>query len=419
MAGFSKTERSAHVLRRLSLGGHPSLVADLRSTDDAIAMALNLSTPTQAPHALPAPAGLEDARNPRQIIDPIAWWVEAAVQPERMIEDRLIWFWHDHFATSLRKVPIPYLLWNQHLAIRSHATGNFGELLSEMARDPAMLFYLDGVHNHREAINENYAREVMELHTLGPGHYTQNDVEEAARAFTGWAVRIPGTRADQLAGHIEPWHSALFGIRHDSGPKTILGTTADHDLQSTIDLLLDHPATARTVGTKLFETLVGMAPDAATSDRIAAAFAGYDIMTLVEAIVATPAFVSDDAIRTQVRTPFERMITVAQTYELARPMSAVVELLVDQQFIPFVPPNPAGYPTGTALLGPHSLIHGFDLAAMIDVGEVGTFDGSGVARLQRLGVWDVSDTTKRSIASAESPAMQLALSVNAPEMFLA
>lgn len=417
MPTYSTSEKTAHVLRRLSLGGHPTMVSDL-SPPEAIRRCLDISAPEKALPDLDEPSSLENAREPEKIVDPIAWWIEAAQQPARLVEERLAWMWHDLFATSIRKVPIPFVLWQQHKTIRSFATGSFADLLRAIARDPAMLVYLDGIHNAAGAINENYAREVLELHSMGPGTYTQDDISEAARALTGWLVRVPGTRFEVLAGSTDPWRSFFAARRHDGGTKTFLGVTAEHDLDSILDVILDQPATRRFISQRVYVALVGLEPSATIVDRLAQAFADYSIMNLVEAIVAEPTFLSDGAVRSLIRTPFERLITVAQTYQLARPLRFVAPVLVEQQFFPFWPPNPAGYPSGPALLGPHAVIHGFDLTSVVHQSEVGMYDPTGELHLRRLGIRDISSTTSTAIASAQDPGHQLALSVNAPEMYV-
>src|SRR5690348_2165670 len=182
----------AHVLRRLSMGVYPELVGKLGSTGDAVTRALDLSAPAPPPLDLPPPTDFYEARQIRQIVEPITWWLDQMRTSPRLVEERLVWFWHDHFATSLQKVRAPYLMYRQHLTIRRHATGSFAELLHAIAKDPAMLLFLDGITNSVQNRNENFGREVMELFTVGRGQYTQDDVVAASRSFTGWVVDVPG-----------------------------------------------------------------------------------------------------------------------------------------------------------------------------------------------------------------------------------
>ena len=135
-------------------------------------------------------------------------------------------FWHDHFATSQRKVRLAALMYRQNATLRANAVGNFGVLLHVVARDPAMMIWLDTVQNRRGHPNENFAREVMELFTLGEGHYGEQDVQEAARAFTGWSI-------DRASG------AFVFRPRlHDNGMKTVFGHTGNFDGDGVLDVIL-------------------------------------------------------------------------------------------------------------------------------------------------------------------------------------
>src|SRR5689334_6290609 len=214
----------AHVLRRLSMGVHPEAVDELGTTGDAVTRALDLSAPAPVPLPFPPPTDFSEARQIRQIVEPIAWWLDRMRSSPRLIEERLVWFWHDHFATSLQKVRAPYLMYRQHLTIRQHATGSFAELLHAIAKDPAMLLFLDGVTNSAQRRNENFGREVMELFTVGRGEYTQDDVVAASRAFSGWVVDVPGRPGLQRAAAfgIPAWQAGLVPRRHDGGTKTLL-----------------------------------------------------------------------------------------------------------------------------------------------------------------------------------------------------
>lgn len=271
----------------------------------------------------------------------------------RRIEERLVWFWHNHFATDVRKVKVPYLMYRQHLTLRQTATGSFADLLHAIAIDPAMLVYLDGAHNASDAINENFGREVMELFTMGRGNYTETDIIEASRAFSGWIVLRPGGRSTRFVEG-EPWSAQFAPSRHDGGQKTLLGTTGRLDTAGAIDVLLDQPATARFVSAKLFRELVGKWPDDSTNQRIADIFRrDYQIMDLVEAIVSEPAFLADAAIWDKVRSPLEQAIGIVQAFGPADPAANVLlRTLRTVRYVPFAPPTLPAFPAGPGCSDP-------------------------------------------------------------------
>ena len=414
-----------HVVRRLGMGAGPVVARELlergATVTDAIAAGLDLSTPASEPPPLDAPTDLDLARM-QELTDQTAWWVSRMASGERLIEERLVWFWTDHFATSRRKVPAPYLLWQQHLTIRRLATASFADLLRAIARDPAMLLYLDGVRNTASAPNENFAREVMELHTLGEGAYTQTDVVEAARALTGWVIHVPGTRsAGQVTAQpgledLPPWTSGLATRRHDRGTKTILGSIAAHDLDSVIDLLLDQPATADHIAAKLFRELVGLDPEPAVVTELASGFrSDYAILPLVEAIVARPEFVAPNTIRARVASPLEKALTLIQAFGGVRAGSDLGRLFRTTAYVPFLPPNPAGYPKGEELLGPYQLTHGLDLLWLVPESLP---DLDSTSALATLGIHDPSPTTTEIVDRFDDAHSKLGAALTAPEFVL-
>ena len=241
-----------------------------------------------------------------------------AIESERQLEEVMVDFWFNHFNVHAAKGEVKwYLTSYERDVIRPHALGTFGDLLRGTATHPAMLFYLDnwlstrpnftvpfGANRGRRAgLNENYARELMELHTLGvDGGYTQTDVTEVARAFTGWTIDRP--RDD-----------ARFVFRprmHDRGEKTVLGTrlTAGggrDDGERVLSLLVHHPATAAFVATKLVRRFVVDEPPPALVERVAATFRGTDgdVRAMLRTIVASPEFWAADARGAKIKKPFE------------------------------------------------------------------------------------------------------------------
>src|SRR5438270_6981003 len=181
-------------------------------------------------------AGKEDADALR------GWWLYLSLQSLHPLREKLTLFWHNHFATSIAKVNRVDLMFRQNRLLRRHALGKFQPLLLDISRDPAMLIWLDSNTNVKGAANENYARELMELFSLGVGHYAESDVREAARAFTGWHTDGEGFRFDARA--------------HDDGQKTVLGQTGRWDGGDVVRIILGQPAAARFLVRKLYRFLV-------------------------------------------------------------------------------------------------------------------------------------------------------------------
>jgi len=415
-AAVSDRERVSHVLRRLSMGGQPDLTADLADADAGVAAALDLSAPAATPVKLAPPADRDELREVGRILGPATWWLGQMATDTRMIEERLTWFWHDHFACGIQKVRSANLAWRQIRTIRKHATGSFVDLLHAIAKDGAMLVYLDGLQSPVKRRNENFAREVMELHTLGRGSYEQQDVVEVSRACTGWAVNLPfETWTQPDVALFEPF---FVPSRHDAGEKTILGSTGAFDLDDALDLLLDRPETARFVGTKLYRELIGMEPDDAAAARVASAFRReYHIMDLVEAVVAEPAFLSDAAVRAKVRTPLEKLVGLMQAIGVTEmpPDAQLPGILQNLGYVPFLPPNPAGYPRGDALLGPHQLVHTLDLAVVMSEPPP---DRAPRDVLARFGLFDVDESTVAVLERVSRADVRAALALGSPEYAL-
>jgi uncharacterized protein (DUF1800 family) len=327
-------------------------------------------------------------------------------------------------------------MYRQHLTLREHATGNFATLLKAIARDPAMIIYLDGISNRVDKVNENFGRECLELFTLGKDAvYTQEDVVAMSRASTGWLVKVPGrARLSRLPG--APYDAVFVPQLHDPATVTLLGSTGAFDLDTALDVILARPETARFVAGKLYRELTGLDADTETTERLGAQFAAdYEILGLVRAIAAEPAFLSKAAFRSRVRTPVEKLVALLQS--TGTPASAGQATRGGRKqgagagsgdgglfalralgYVPFNPPNVGGYPKGSRLLGPHQLVHAFDLLGAVDgpPPEAGVVDVEPL--FARLGVFDVSDSTRRTVAAERDPARRFALAFASPEVVL-
>ncbi|MBT8239924.1 MAG: DUF1800 domain-containing protein [Acidimicrobiia bacterium] len=404
----------SHVYKRLGIGPNHQRVATSASPEVAIgALIVAARSPIEIMPMDP-PSDQEEYRDVARIAELAAWWLEQMAFSPDPLTERLTWFWHDHFATSIRKVRAPYLMWLQHRTIRRLALEPFSELLAAMAKDPAMLVYLDGAQNNAEAVNENFAREVMELHTLGTGEYSQTDITEAARALTGWLLHIPfNRRVVAAAGDVPEWESFFFGPRHVAGSKSVLGVSGDHDLDSVVELLVEHPATQRRIASKLFDELVARPPTLDELEHLTSKWSTTEPTgLLVEAIVELPAFLDSDQFDARIKTPIERLVGLVQAYGNGIPAEASYALH-NQSYLPFNPPNPAGFPKGDALLGPHQLVHAFDFLNVIEAPT----DARSDEVFERLGLYDVSDVTQATVEAA-APIHRVPLAVNSPEYAL-
>ena len=287
----------------------------------------------------------------REGLEMKTWWMREMITSPTPLKERMTLFWHNHFATSQQKVNRSQAMWRQQQVLRADALGSFRTLLHNVAKDPAMLIYLDGANSRKEAPNENFAREVMELFTLGEathgGNYTEQDIKEAARAFTGWSV-------DQgdLAFKFRP-------AFHDDMPKTILRSTGNFDGDQALDILLDQPAAAHFVVGKLWREFVSPTPDEAQVARIAARFkaSDYSIAAALNDVLMTDAFWAPANRGSLVKSPVDLVVgTVRQfnfAYTDALPF-ALKTAQLGQNLL--VPPNVKGWPgqndwiTATTLL---------------------------------------------------------------------
>ena len=272
------------------------------------------------------------------------WWLQEMATTPSPVTEKLTLFWHGHFVSGQSKVKSAQLMYRQNALLRREALGNFATLLHDIARDPAMLRYLDTAGSRKGEANENFAREVMELFTLGEGHYSEQDIREAARAFTGWQL-------DPASG--EP---VFRPRRHDDGAKTVLGRSGTLDGDAVLDTLLAQPATARFITRKLWLYLVSPTPDEATVNRLAAGFdRDYQLKPLLRALLLTPAFWQSSG--QQVKSPVELTIGTVVTFGATVPdWQALAQFNRRMGQDLFDPPNVRGWPGGDAWINSDSLL---------------------------------------------------------------
>lgn len=275
-----------------------------------------------------------------------AWWIQEILTTSSPLSERMTLFWHNHFTSSFQKVKWPPLLYFQNLKLRRNALGNFATLLQTLSKDPAMVLYLDNQSNRKGKPNENFAREVMELFTLGEGNYTEKDIKEAARAFTGWSV--------------DPARKFLFRRgNHDQGVKTVLGRSGNFNGDDVLAILLDQPACAPYIAGKIFRFFVGVDPDEARKKELGQVFRdqNFEIQALLRTILKSPEFWDPAHRGIQIKSPVDLLVGTIRALGLDE---ADPEFLARQskrlgQDL-FAPPNVKGWPGGNLWVSSHTLL---------------------------------------------------------------
>jgi len=276
-----------------------------------------------------------------------AWWIGEMLATDSPLTERMTLFWHNHFTSSLQKVRSSALMARQNELLRRHALGSFAALLQAASKDPAMLVYLDGARSRRGQPNENFAREVMELFTLGEGHYTEQDSKEAARAFTGWSVEPDN-------GEYR-WRPVL----HDEGDKRVLGYFGNWRGEDVLDILLAEPATAEFVVGKLWKEFVSPQPDAREVTRIAAMFRSsrYQVRVALRELLLSQAFWAPENRGALVKSPVELVVGTLREFEVRvpdpLPFAFLLRALGEDLFSP---PNVKGWPGGDAWINSSTLL---------------------------------------------------------------
>ena len=307
--------------------------------------------PFQSPRRLRAMSAEERMAARREMVQRAfelqSWWLAEMLATPSPLAERMTLFWHNHFVSSQQKVRSPQLMYAQNELFRRHALGNFGELLHAVARDPAMVIYLDSASNRKGQPNENFAREVMELFTLGEGNYEERDIKEVARAFTGWGINI------------DTGEFLFRQAAHDDGVKTVLGRTAHLDGDAVLDILLEQPQTAEFLAGKLWREFVSPQPDPAELKRIARVLreSRYDMRAALRAILVSDAFYAPQYRATLIKSPVELVVgTLRQfNFKTGEVMPFVVTANQLGQAL-FAPPNVKGWPGGEAWINASRLL---------------------------------------------------------------
>ncbi|HLY83815.1 MAG TPA: DUF1800 domain-containing protein [Acidimicrobiales bacterium] len=468
--------RIAHLYRRAGFGARPdeldaavgkgyeatveALLSGLRSADpagDAVAppqLAVYHAPPTSTsadPLAKLAANRQQQMNQNQEILALQGWWLNRMIVTSTPLREKLTLLWHNHFATGFVKVRNAALMYRQNQLFRSMGSGNFEVLTQAIAKDPAMMYWLDTQTDVASHPNENFARELMELFTLGIGNYTEDDVKAGARCFTGWAFN-PMTGDYVLRARL-----------HDSGWKTLLGQTGAWGGEDVVRIVTHHPASLKWIPAKLWSHL---AYPVSTDDPIVAGLAaGYqrdlDITSLLRAIFLHPGFTSPAARGGLVKQPIEYVVGIARAFGLdasgqqvrdldpaggvagltpgraangttttlpprrATKPVALPGLLRTLAQEPFDPPNVAGWPqneywltTATAQL---RLQYGYAVGSAVDLSALSALApanrADALAHLLSIDGWGPTTAAALNHVAAD-PATLVALALSTPEYVL-
>ena len=307
-----------------------------------------------------------------QVDDFLDWWVGRMLASEEPLRERMVLFWHGHFTSSMEAVHSSYEMIQQNQLFRRHGLGSFRELLHGIARDPAMLVYLDNASSKKSHPNENFARELLELYTLGEGNYTEGDVREVARAFTGWGQRNGRFHFDSG--------------RHDKGTKTVLGVTGKLDGDDVLEILLAQEACARHLAHALLGYLEGLEPAAERLTSYAATLreSGYRIDVFLRRLLLDPEFYSERTLASRVSSPLDFLVGSARRLGIDPEARVLVNgaALLGQRL--FFPPSVRGWEGGESWATGGSLILRGELAGVL-LGRVHGRDLVAARRAEREG----------------------------------
>ena len=325
-------DAASHLWRRAGFGAPPRLIDETLRRSPAEAADFVADGPAKDP-ATEELCGLHRVLFGTESADQYrAWLVMRMVRCGHQLREKTALFWHGHFATSLSKVREPVWMMRQYDLFLDLGLGSFPKLLASMARDPAMIRWLDNDSNRKGHPNENFARELFELFTLGPGNYTEKDIQEAARAFTGWLVLN---------------HRFRFSKQyHDDGTKTVFGRSGKWGGDDILEITLEREACARFLATKLLQYFVEPSPSGELVDAVGAELraSDYDTAEVLRILFRSRTFYDARVRRSLVKSPLEYTVGAIRTLNAKPDTAALLPWLREMGQELLAPPNVKGWP---------------------------------------------------------------------------
>jgi uncharacterized protein (DUF1800 family) len=396
---MTNEEKVAHLLRRLGLGAsfaEKDFYGKL-GVDGTINQLIEYDKVPEGFDVSPLRFAVEDQNDNEVLRIPalVSWWTLRMLSTHRPLQEKLTLFWHDHFAVSASKINQALMMLDYLNTLRSGANGKFRDLLLAASRDPAMIRWLDNETNVKGKPNENFAREIMELFTLGIGNYTEKDIQEAARAFTGWAFAPSVNRREAVWVQQRPQELIMDNAKagkpafvflfrpamHDTGVKMVLENEGPFGGEDVCDILAVHPKTASHLVKKLWEWFCYMDPEPKLVDRLAKKYldSGTAIKPVLRAIAESDEFWSEKCVRRQVKNPVDFTLTIyrqlgmgpisLQALENARNERAAlaasrgVDVAMEKQGMKLLyPPDVAGWDWGSAWVSSATMVERIKVA---------------------------------------------------------
>lgn len=367
--------RAAHLLGRAAFGGTPKDVLRLHAMGLDRAVDSLLDAPDDA-DLFPPPEGLKPVdpealkrslrgtdeekqaalrmlrkESREQIVNLRSWWLNRMRWGTAPAREKAVLFWHGHWATSVEKVKIPYAIWQQNETFRRLSMGDFEPLAQAVSQDPAMIRYLDLQQSKRGQPNENFAREVMELFTLGEGHYSEQDIREAARAFTGYRID-PSTMQFRFA----PW-------QHDEGMKEFFGFEGAFSGEDIVAMLSANPQCSRFIARKTWTFYAAENPPEPLVGELARQYraSGMIFRQLLGLIFRSREFHAETVMRSQIKGPIQWLVQACKELEIPLP-DQMEGILRDLGQVPFAPPNVKGWDGGKSWISSATLLRRYNMA---------------------------------------------------------
>lgn len=391
---------AAHLYRRAGFGADPSTL-DAALTQSPSAVVEDLLKANVEPSQFRATADQlaetvlagGDAKRLSS-----AWVYRLMNTPSQLLE-KMTLFWHGHFATGAEKVTDAKLMWNQNQLLRQHALGDFPALVHGISQDPAMLIYLDSVANRKAHPNENFARELMELFCLGEGNYSERDVQELARCFTGWEIKNKQFRKNKY--------------QQDTGEKTVLGQSGAFDGEYGVRCVLEQPSVERFLALKWYRFFIAdePAPSAELLQPLADEFRKHDLQVApaLQFLLQSNLFFSPHSLGRHIKSPVEFIIGVLRSLQATASADLISKGLISLGQGLFYPPNVKGWDGGRTWINSSTLLGRSNLLADLLAHDSTKFAGGSLsAYLNNIGI----DGPQQAIEHYENTLLAARLSEN-------